>query len=1112
MRQLTSVALAMLLLNMVFPYAAFAGGLEPEFKVAGPDARRVTGLLTAQSSAVAASKRGWPGGSSTLVLVDESDVAYAAAASPLAAALDAPVLLAGKSLGWSTEREIERLGVEKVVLVGSRMTLGGVVASDLAQRGLSVESLLGSDPIDTSDLVARRVHEISDAYRIVIGTSADDQQLLLAAVEAARTRSPLLVLDGTELSPEQLGTIRSLGARSAVIIGSSRYFSPAVRTALECEGLAVAVMGGSVDDITARSFEAATDGDYSVGTTMLLGTRVEQGLAAPALSARLGAPVLMSTAPSGSESARQSLLRNCSMIEDLLVMGDWRSVSSSAMSTLTYSASTVYRASTVIVREQTIDGNVVAVTGTAITTKSELRDMTADKLTRKVAAGDYVVVMPSAQRPEGAYGKVTGIACRPFDPGYIYWIAPVAIGEIIQQGGVTARQSAALKQDQTGDLNWDGGFKQEIGVTLGLVASVQSDAGFSGKCKAGLTGEAKLSSELEFHLAIEGGNVSAFEYSFSNTATAKVSLTLEGEFKVKSTSKAFKKTMRGRPIFVTLPLCPIPIVLMPTIEYSAYMSGSFAGSLTASYEWKFEKTQGLRFENGVLSEQIDGGKKPTAKPSASSHAKVQADLKLVFGEVKCAIKVWGIAGPKLTVTAFGKVSGSIDRNFSTGVLTGGGSVVVGVEVSAGVEFTVLKLVELELLDIRLFSFEITLLTLGKTTAGGAAKRSGLLPLLAHANGALTHPSISADGKYICFRSVASNLLPGVPANQAYVLELSTGRLECVSLDSRGRALGSASYSPVVISGNGRYVAFLSDDAGRPGTMVRDRLKRTTTVVDVSTSGIQSTQPSLDRAVAISADGSVVLFRSYASNLVPGAGTDQLYARDLVRKTTRCVSVDAAGRPIGILRGRDPETLAFGDVGVDLSADGRFAVFCAPYDQAGGTSQIWLHDLETRRSRVVSVTKGGSPTSDRNLAPTLSADGRYVAYLGDNLWLGASSSPYPGIARQNVSTRTMGYASRSNSNKPLKGLGDECYVDTDGSGDRVAFTLRTSEGQRLYVRDSSASKTYFISADLPRAWAYRVTECALSDDGTRVVFLANNGRSTRIYLFLSSDSWIGDGAL
>ena len=141
------------------------------------------------------------------------------------------------------------------------------------------------------------------------------------------------------------------------------------------------------------------------------------------------------------------------------------------------------------------------------------------------------------------------------------------------------------------------------------------------------------------------------------------------------------------------------------------------------------------------------------------------------------------------------------------------------------------------------------------------------------------PSISANGRYIAFHSAASNLVRG-DTNHAFdifVRDLKTRQTRRVSVSNRGRQANAESFGPASISPDGRYVAFGSlasnlvagDANDTTDVFLYDLRTRRVTIASRSTDGQQGNDGSSNAIAAFSADGRYLAFSSWAGNLVAG---------------------------------------------------------------------------------------------------------------------------------------------------------------------------------------------------------------------------------------------------
>jgi hypothetical protein len=102
------------------------------------------------------------------------------------------------------------------------------------------------------------------------------------------------------------------------------------------------------------------------------------------------------------------------------------------------------------------------------------------------------------------------------------------------------------------------------------------------------------------------------------------------------------------------------------------------------------------------------------------------------------------------------------------------------------------------------------LSLAATAGAGSTELVSVNSAGEPANGVATSPSLSADGRFVAFQSVASNLVVGDTnfTDDIFVRDRETGVTERVSVSSTGAQADQGCFEPA-ISADGRYVTFIS---------------------------------------------------------------------------------------------------------------------------------------------------------------------------------------------------------------------------------------------------------------------------------------------------------------
>lgn len=327
------------------------------------------------------------------------------------------------------------------------------------------------------------------------------------------------------------------------------------------------------------------------------------------------------------------------------------------------------------------------------------------------------------------------------------------------------------------------------------------------------------------------------------------------------------------------------------------------------------------------------------------------------------------------------------------------------------------------------------------------------------------PFISADGRYVAFYSDVSDLVPDDTndADDVFVHDRATGRTERVSVgpggaEARGRGFGSYNAS---VSARGRFVAFDSaatnlvrgDTNGADDVFLRDRKTSRTERVSVGPGGVQADAGS--GGASVSGNGRFVAFTSRATNLVPGDtnGVADVFVRDRERGTTERVNIGTAG--------------AQADAGTygspSISADGRLVAFTSRAanlvaGDTNGREDVFLRDRERGTTELVSVGPGGTRGDLDSYAPSVSADGRVVAFVSraTNLVAGDTNGALDTFVRDRAGGTTErasvgsggAEADRSSLGRP----------DVSADGRHVAFAAQASN---LVPGDSNDAGDVFL---------------------------------------------------
>jgi Tol biopolymer transport system component len=160
----------------------------------------------------------------------------------------------------------------------------------------------------------------------------------------------------------------------------------------------------------------------------------------------------------------------------------------------------------------------------------------------------------------------------------------------------------------------------------------------------------------------------------------------------------------------------------------------------------------------------------------------------------------------------------------------------------------------------------------------------------------------------------------------------------------------------------------------PDVFLRDRVAGTTVRVSVGPGGVELAQMSQEPFV--SADGRFVAFSSFDDTIVPfdGNGFLDVFVYEVATGQIECASIALTGTT------GDEHSLM-----PSLSADGRFCAFMSDAQRSvhGDNNQlrdVFVRDLVNDTTTRVSVTSAGiESATGLSMTPSISGDGRFVSF-------------------------------------------------------------------------------------------------------------------------------------
>ena len=238
------------------------------------------------------------------------------------------------------------------------------------------------------------------------------------------------------------------------------------------------------------------------------------------------------------------------------------------------------------------------------------------------------------------------------------------------------------------------------------------------------------------------------------------------------------------------------------------------------------------------------------------------------------------------------------------------------------------------------------------------------------NGTSDRASISSDGRYISFTSTATNLVgaDNESAEDIYWRDMVTGELAVLTATGNGFATNSS------ISANGRFITFRSNIDNLPSQNGSAHNIYMKDIYGGAVTNITSLATGYAHAPSVSADGRYVVYHTTNHS---GGGVNNnvsdIFMRDTWNNSTTLISKQPNGQPANNYSydatiTPDGRYVVYHSLATNISAD-----------DGNAFEDIFVWDRVTGKSRLVTRDVNGAETDGHSLRASISADAKYVTF-------------------------------------------------------------------------------------------------------------------------------------
>lgn len=236
-------------------------------------------------TSVEISKKTWDR-SETVIISVGNQFPDALSGAPLAYSLNAPILLSfSDTLPYVVEKEIQRLGASKAIVLGGEQVISTKVIFKLKSMGLTVERLNGRDRYETSVAIANKINSSSDTVVIAYGGNFPDS--LAIAAHASRKGYPILLTEKNNLPAKIRNVAKKF--KHTIVVGGEQAVSTNVLNQLSDP---MRISGADRYTTAAKIMETFYPGTQDTGY-VASGTSFADALTGSILAAKENRPILL---------------------------------------------------------------------------------------------------------------------------------------------------------------------------------------------------------------------------------------------------------------------------------------------------------------------------------------------------------------------------------------------------------------------------------------------------------------------------------------------------------------------------------------------------------------------------------------------------------------------------------------------------------------------------------------------------------------------------------------------------------------------------------------------------------------------------------------------------